>query len=39
MGIFEDMNSLDEIKEDWLTIDSTVLERYSEQEGAKRGYI
>lgn len=27
-----------EIKEDWLTFDSTVLERYGKQEGAKRGY-
>jgi hypothetical protein len=26
------------IKEDWLTFDSTVLLRYGEQEGAKRGY-
>jgi len=26
------------IKEDWLTFDSTVLERYGNQEGAKRGY-
>ena len=26
------------IKEDWLTFDSTVLERYGKQEGAKRGY-
>lgn len=26
------------IKEDWLTFDSTVLERYGEQEGAKKGY-
>lgn len=28
----------DEIKEDWLTFDSTVLERYGKQEGVKRGY-
>jgi Transposase DDE domain group 1 len=28
----------EEIKEDWLTFDSTVLERYGKQEGAKRGY-
>ena len=27
-----------EIKEDWLTFDSTVLERYGKKEGAKRGY-
>jgi hypothetical protein len=27
-----------EIKEDWLTFDSTVLERYGKQEGVKRGY-
>lgn len=27
-----------EIKEDWLTFDSTVIERYGKQEGAKRGY-
>jgi len=27
-----------ELKEDWLTFDSTVLERYGTQEGAKRGY-
>ena len=27
-----------EIKEDWLTFDSTVLERYGKQEGARRGY-
>ena len=27
-----------EIKEEWLTFDSTVLERYGKQEGAKRGY-
>jgi len=27
-----------EIKHDWLTFDSTVLERYGKQEGAKRGY-
>jgi len=27
-----------EIKADWLTFDSTVLERYGKQEGAKRGY-
>lgn len=26
------------IKEDWLNFDSTVLERYGKQEGAKRGY-
>lgn len=26
------------IKEDWLTFDSTVLERYGKQEGAKKGY-
>ena len=26
------------IREDWLTFDSTVLERYGKQEGAKRGY-
>jgi len=26
------------IKEDWLTFDSTVLERYGKQEGVKRGY-
>jgi hypothetical protein len=26
------------IQEDWLTFDSTVLHRYGEQEGAKRGY-
>jgi hypothetical protein len=26
------------IKEDWLTFDSTVLERYGKQEGAMRGY-
>ncbi len=26
------------IKEDWLTFDSAVLERYGKQEGAKRGY-
>lgn len=28
----------EEIKEDWLTFDSTVLERYGKQEGVKRGY-
>jgi len=27
-----------ELKEDWLTFDSTVLERYGRQEGLKRGY-
>jgi len=27
-----------ELKEDWLTFDSTVLERYGKQEGVKRGY-
>ncbi len=27
-----------EIKEDWLTFDSTVLERYGKQEGVRRGY-
>jgi hypothetical protein len=27
-----------EIKEDWLTFDSTVIERYGKQEGVKRGY-
>jgi len=27
-----------EIKEDWLNFDSTILERYGEQEGAERGY-
>jgi hypothetical protein len=27
-----------EIKEDWLTFDSSVLPRYGEQEGAKKGY-
>jgi hypothetical protein len=26
------------LKEDWLTFDSTVLERYGKQEGVKRGY-
>ena len=28
----------DEIEEDWLTFDSTIVERYGKQEGAKRGY-
>ncbi len=28
----------EKIKEDWLTFDSTVLERYGKQEGARRGY-
>lgn len=27
-----------DLKEDWLTFDSTVLERYGKQEGVKRGY-
>jgi len=27
-----------EVKEDWLTFDSTVIERYGRQEGVKRGY-
>jgi len=27
-----------DIKEDWLTFDSTVPERYGKNEGAKRGY-
>jgi hypothetical protein len=27
-----------QLKEDWLTFDSTVLERYGKQEGVKRGY-
>lgn len=27
-----------EIKEDWLTFDSTVIERYGKQEGVKKGY-
>jgi hypothetical protein len=27
-----------EIEHDWLTFDSTVLERYGKQEGVKRGY-
>ncbi len=27
-----------ELKDDWLTFDSTVLERYGKQEGVKRGY-
>lgn len=27
-----------DIKEDWLTFDSTVIERYGKQEGVKRGY-
>jgi len=40
-GLWEHLKSLipwKEIKEDWLTFDSTVLERYGKQEGAKRGY-
>lgn len=28
----------EKIKEDWLTFDSTVLERYGKQEGVRRGY-
>ncbi len=28
----------EKMKEDWLTFDSTVLERYGKQEGARRGY-
>ena len=27
-----------EIREDWLTFDSTVIERYGKQEGVRRGY-
>lgn len=40
-GLWEYLSRLipwKELKEDWLTFDSTVLERYGKQEGVKRGY-
>lgn len=40
-GIWEYLSSLipwREIKKDWLTFDSTVVERYGKQEGVERGY-
>lgn len=37
-GYLSKLISWKEIVEDWLTFDSTVLERYGKQEGAKKGY-
>ena len=37
-GYLKELIPWQDIREDWLTFDSTVLERYGKQEGAKRGY-
>jgi len=37
-GYLKGLIPWEEIKEDWLTFDSTVLERYGKQEGVRRGY-
>ena len=38
MGILSKLIPWGKIIEDWLTFDSTVIERYGRQEGVKRGY-